>query len=200
VPMRRSLIVNEVNSKSFARITTAAIGAAGVVGAHSLAYRLAHATDAGYDHALESAGHGYWDIAVFLGLAGLIIGIGVEIVLGGRRTGPRGASHTWLRLFVLQAMTFATLESLERAVQGTEELTLLFQEPAFWLAFPLLALTAAVGCVLLSLARKAGQSLARRRPPVERRNAVRIRPLFFRVVSHVFVSAKRERAPPPYPV
>jgi hypothetical protein len=200
VPMRRSLIVNEVNSKSFARITTAAIGAAGVVGAHSLAYRLAHATDAGYDHALESAGHGYWDIAVFLGLAGLIIGIGVEIVLGGRRTGPRGASHTWLRLFALQAMTFATLESLERAVQGAGELTLLFQERAFWLAFPLLALTAAVGCVLLALARKAGQSLARRRPPVERRIALRIRPLLFRVVSHVFVSATRERAPPPYPV
>jgi hypothetical protein len=198
--MRRSLIVNEVNSKSVARITTAAIGAAGVVGAHSLAYRLAHASHAGYDHALESAGHGYWDIAVFLALAGLIIGIGVEMVFGGRRTGRRGASHTWLRLFALQGMTFATLESLERAVQGTEELTILFQEPAFWLAFPLLALTAAIGCVLLALARKAGESLARRRPPVERRIAWRVRPPHFRVVSHAFVSATRQRAPPPYPV
>jgi hypothetical protein len=200
--MRRSRIVTEVNSNSFARITTAAIGATGVVGAHTLAYRLAHTTYAGHDHALASAGHGYWDLAVLLALAGLIIGIGVEMVIGGRQTPPRRAPLTWLRLFALQGLTFASLELLERAVQGTGQLMLLFQEPAFWLAFPLLALTAAAGCVLLVLARKAGETLARRRrvPPIERRLALRIQPPSVRVISHVIVSTRRERAPPPSPV
>jgi hypothetical protein len=194
--------VTEVNSNSFARITTAAIGAAGVVGAHALAYRIAHATHASHDHALESAGHGYWDLAVLLALACLIIGIGVEMVFGGRQTLPRRAPLTWLRLFALQGLTFAALESLERAVQGNGQLMLLFQEPAFWMAFPLLALTAAAGCVLLVLARKAGQTLARRRrgPRVGRRLALRISPRSVRVNSHVFVSTTRERAPPLSPV
>jgi hypothetical protein len=200
--MRRSRIVTEVNSNSFARITTAAIGAAGVVGAHALAYRLAHATPAGHDHALESAGHGYWDLAVLLALACLFIGVGVEMVFGGRQAPPRRASLTWLRLFALQGLTFASLESLERAVQGTGQLLLLFQEPAFWLAFPLLALTAAAGCVLLVLARKAGETLARSRrgPSVGRRLALRISPPSVRVISHVLVSTTRKRAPPLCPV
>jgi hypothetical protein len=200
--MRRSRIVTEVNSNSFARITTVAIGAAGVVGAHALAYRLAHATHASHDHALESAGHGYWDLAVLLALACLIIGIGVEMVFGGRQIQPRRAPLTWLRLFALQGLTFASLESLERAIQGSGQLMLLFQEPAFWLAFPLLALTAAAGCVLLVLARKAGETLARRRRGlrVGRRFALRISPRSVRVLSHVLVSTARERAPPLCPV
>ena len=108
-----------MNSNGFARITTAAIGAAGVVGAHSLAYRLAHSSHGGHDHALESAGHGYWDLAILLGVAALIIGIGVEIAFGGRQTHPqRPPLSTWLRLFALQGLTFASLESLERAIQG----------------------------------------------------------------------------------
>ena len=192
-----------MNSNGFARIATVGIGAAGVVGAHSLAYRLAHGSHASHDHALESAGHGYWDLAILLGVAALVIGVGVEIVFGGRQTPPRRAPLlTWFRLFALQGLTFASLESLERAVQGTEQLTLLFQEPAFWLAFPLLALTAAVGCVLLVVARKAGQSLARRRrgPLAERRPALRIRPLSVRVISRAIVLITRERAPPPIPV
>ena len=87
--------MTEVNSNSFARITTAAIGAAGVVGAHALAYRLAHATPAGHDRALESAGHGYWDLAVLLALACLIIGIGVEMVFGGRQAQLPGHVTAW---------------------------------------------------------------------------------------------------------
>jgi len=174
-----------------------------VVGAHSLAYRLAHASQASHDHALESAGHGYWDLAILLGVAALVIGVGVEIVFGGRQTQPRRSPLlTWSRLFALQGLTFASLESLERAVQGADQLAPLFQEPAFWLAFPLLALTAAVGCVLLVVARKAGETLARRRrgSRVERRIELRIRPLSVRVVSYAFVSITRERAPPPFPV
>jgi hypothetical protein len=189
-----------VNSNSFARSTTAAIGAAGVVGAHSLAYRLAHESRASHDHALESAGHGYWDLAILLGAAALIIGVGVEIVFGGRQTQPRRAPLlTWFRLFALQGLTFASLESLERTVQGAGQLALLFQEPAFWLAFPLLALTAAVGCVLLVVARKAGETLARRRRGLraERRLELRIHPSSVRVISRAIVSITRERAPPP---
>lgn len=191
-----------MNSNGFARIATAAIGAAGVVGAHTLAYRLAHASHASHDHALESTGHGYWDLAVLLGLAALIIGIGVEMVFGGGQPKRRRAPlFTWLRLFALQGLTFATLESLERAVQGPEQLTLLFQEPAFWLAFPLLVLTAAAGCVLLVLARKAGELARRRRPPHgERRLTLRMRPHSVQVISHVLVAMSRERAPPPSPV
>ena len=192
-----------MNSNDFARITTAAIGTAGVVGAHSLAYRLAHASHLSHDHALESAGHGYWDLAILLGVAALIIGVGVEIVFGGRQTQPRRAPLlTWFRLFALQGLTFASLESLERAVQGAGQLALLFQEPAFWLAFPLLALTAAVGCVLLLVARKAGETFARRRrgPRVEQRLELRIRPVSDRVISRSIVSITRERAPPPSPV
>jgi hypothetical protein len=201
--MTRSHIVSDVNINSFARITTAAIGAAGVVGAHSLAYRLAHASQGSHDHALESAGHGYWDLAILLGVAALIIGIGVEMAFGGRQTHPpRSPLSTWLRLFALQGLTFASLESLERAIQGGGQLGLLFQEPAFWLAFPLLALTAAVGCVLLVLARKAGETLARRRraPRIERQLVLRIRPSSPSVISQVIVSITRERAPPPIPV
>jgi len=192
-----------VNSNGFARIATAAIGAAGVVGAHTLAYRLAHASHASHDHALQSTGHGYWDLAILLGLAALIIGIGVEMVFGGGQPKRRRAAlFTWFRLFALQGLTFATLESLERAVQGPEQLTLLFQEPAFWLAFPLLVLTAAAGCVLLVLARKAGETLARRRRPLqrERRLTLRMRPHSVQVISHVLVAMSRERAPPPSPV
>jgi len=192
-----------VNSNGFARITAAAIGAAGVVGAHSLAYRLAHTSHVSHDHALESAGHGYWDLAILLGIAALIIGIGVEMAFGGRQTQPqRLPLSTWLRLFALQGMTFASLESLERAIQGGGQLRLLFQEPAFWLAFPSLMLTAAVGCVLLVLARKAGEKLARRRraPRIERRLVLRIQPPSAPVISHIVVSVTRERAPPPTPV
>lgn len=185
-----------MNSNGFARIATAAIGVAGVVGAHTLAYRLAHASHASHDHALESTGHGYWDLALLLGLAALVIGIGVEMAFGRRRSRPGRAGLTWLRLFALQGLTFASLESLERAVQGPEQLSLLFQEPAFWLAFPLLALTAAVGCVLLILARKAGATLARRRPLPERRAALRLRAYSVKVISHALVSMSRERAPP----
>lgn len=191
-----------MNSNGFARIATVAIGAAGVVGAHTFAYRLAHASRASHDHALESAGHGYWDLAILLGLAALIIGVGVEMVFGGRRPKPRRALFTWLRLFALQGLTFAVLESLERLVKGPEQLTLLFHEPAFWLAFPLLVLTAAAGCVLLVLARKAGETLARRRRPLqgERRLTLRLRPHSVQVISHVLVAMSRERAPPPRPV
>jgi len=192
-----------VNSNGFARLTTAAIGAAGVVGAHSLAYRLAHSSHGGHDHALESAGHGYWDLAILLGVAALIIGIGVEIAFGDRQTHPqRPPLSTWLQLFALQGLTFASLESLERAIQGGGQLRLLFQEPAFWLAFPLLVLTAAVGCVLLLLARKAGETLARRRraPRIERRLVLRIRPSSAPVISQTIVSITRERAPPLTPV
>ena len=192
-----------MNSNGFARIATAAIGAAGVVGAHSLAYRLAHSSHGGHDHALESAGHGYWDLAILLGVAALIIGIGVEIAFGGRQTHPeRPPLSTWLRLFALQGLTFASLESLERAIQGGAQLRLLFQEPAFWLAFPLLVLTAAVGCVLLLLARKAGETLARRRRAlrIERRLVLRIRPSSAPVISQIIVSITRERAPPLTPV
>ncbi|MGH2773830.1 MAG: hypothetical protein ACRDJT_00160 [Actinomycetota bacterium] len=191
-----------MNSNGFARITTAAIGAAGVVGAHTLAYRLAHASDASHQHALESTGHGYWDLAVLLGLAALIIGIGVEMAFGGGAKRRRAPLLTWLRLFALQGLTFAFLESLERAVQGPDQLTLLFQEPAFWLAFPLLALTAAAGCVLLVLARKAGETLARRRRPLqgERRFTLRMRPQSVQVISHALVAISRGRAPPTSPV
>ena len=138
-----------------------------------------------------------------LGLAALIIGVGVEMVFGGgqpQRT--RAPLFTWLRLFMLQGLTFASLESLERAVQGPEQLTLLFQEPAFWLAFPLLVLTAAAGSVLLVLARKAGATLARRRRPLqgEQRITLRMRPHSAQVISHVLVAMSRERAPPPSPV
>ena len=191
-----------MNSNGFARIASAAIGAAGVVGAHTLAYRLAHASQASHDHALESTGHGYWDLAILLGLAALIIGIGVEMAFGGRRAQPRRAPGlTWLRLFALQGLTFASLESFERAVQGPEQLMLLFQEPAFWLAFPLLLLTAAAGCVLLVLARRAGETLARRRlPPEGKRRLVYLRPHSVQVISHVLVAMSRERAPPLSPV
>ncbi len=192
-----------MNSNGFARITTAAIGAAGVVGAHSLAYRLAHTSHGSHDHASESAGHGYWDLAILLGIAALIIGIGVEMAFGGRQAQPRRLPlSTWLRLFALQGLTFASLESLERAIQGGGQLGLLFQEPAFWLAFPFLMLTAAVGCVLLVLARKAGEKLARRRraPRIERRLVLRIQPPSAPVISHIVVSVTRERAPPPTPV
>ncbi|MPZ93255.1 MAG: hypothetical protein GEU68_16870 [Actinobacteria bacterium] len=191
-----------MNSNGFARIATVAIGAAGVVGAHTFAYRLAHASRASHDHALESTGHGYWDLAILLGLAALIIGVGVEMVFGGGRSKPRRALFTWLRLFALQGLTFAVLESLERLVQGPEQLTLLFHEPAFWLAFPLLVLTAAAGCVLLVLARKAGETLARRRRPLrgERRLTLRMRSHSVQVISHVLVAMSRERAPPPRPV
>ncbi len=192
-----------MNSNGFARIATVTIGAAGVVGAHTLAYRLAHASHASHDHALESTGHGYWDLAILLGLAALVIGIGVEMVFGGGQLKRRRAPlFTWLRLFALQGLTFASLESLERVVQGPEQLSLLLQEPAFWLAFPILVLTAAVGCVLLVLARKAGDSLARRRRPLEgeRRVTLRMRPHSVQVISHVLVSITRERAPPLSPV
>jgi hypothetical protein len=183
-------------------MTTAAIGAAGVVGAHSLAYRLAHATQASHDHALDSAGHGYWDLAVLLALAALIIGVGVEMAFGRREAAQRRAPLTWIRLFALQGLTFACLESFERALQGGEELTLLFEEPAFWLAFPMIALSAAAGCILLVIARKAGETLGRRRrgPAVGRRLALRISARSAQVISHVFVSTTRERAPPLSPV
>jgi hypothetical protein len=191
-----------VNSNGFARIATVAIGAAGVVGAHTFAYRLAHASRASHDHALESTGHAYWDLAILLGLAALIIGVGVEMVFGGGRPKPGRVLFTWLRLFALQGLTFAVLESLERLVKGPEQLTLLFHEPAFWLAFPLLVLTAAAGCVLLVLARKAGETLARRRRPLqgERRLTLRMQSHSVQVISHVLVAMPRERAPPPRPV
>ena len=192
-----------MNSNGFARIATAAIGTAGVVGAHTLAYRLAHASHASHDHALESTGHGYWDLAILLGLAALIIGIGVEMAFGGGRPLRRSAPLlTWLRLFALQGLTFASLESLERAVQGPEQLTLLFQESAFWLAFPILVLTAAAGCLLLVLARKAGEKIARLRRPAQenRRRALRVGPHSVQVISHVLVAMSRERAPPYSPV
>ncbi|MGH2697771.1 MAG: hypothetical protein ACRDJL_01050 [Actinomycetota bacterium] len=191
-----------MNSNGFARLATAAIGAAGVVGSHTLAYRLAHAPPAGQHHPLESSSHGYWDLALLLGLAGLIVGIGVEMAFGSRRSdSPRPPFFTWLRLFVIQGLAFAALESLERAVQGPEQLSLLFQERAFWLAFPLLFLTAALGCALLILARRAGATLARRRRPVaEQPVALRLQPHSVRVMSHVLVSITRERGPPPSPV
>jgi len=187
-----------VNSNGFARIATVAVGAAGVVGAHTLAYRLAHASSASHDHALESAGHGYWDLAVLLGLAALVIGVGVEMVFGPRRAEPRRTPvATWVRLFALQGLTFAALETLERALQGPEQLTRLLQEPAFWLAFPLLVLTAALGCVLLLVARKAGETLARHRRFRPARSAtLRIRAHSVQAISHVLVSITRERAPP----
>ena len=188
-----------MNSNGVARIATAAVGAAGVVGAHTLAYRLAHASHASHDHALKSAGHGYWDLAILLGLAALIIGVGVEMAFGGRRAQPRRTpGSTWIRLFALQGLTFAALETLERALQGPEQLTRLLQEPAFWLAFPLLVLTAALGCVLLLVARKAGETLARHRsfPRPARSGTLRVRLQSVQVISHVLVSITRERAPP----
>jgi hypothetical protein len=190
-----------VNSNAFARLATAAIGAAGVVGSHTLAYRLAH-SHASHDHALEASGHGYWDLALLLGVAALIIGLGVEMVFGSRRSeARRPAGFTWLRLFALQGLTFAALESIERAVQGPEQLSLLFREPAFWLAFPLLVVTAALGCILMVLARRAGATLARRRRLLaEPRAALRIQPPPLRAISQVLVSITRERGPPLSPV
>ncbi|MGH2750933.1 MAG: hypothetical protein ACRDK3_08695 [Actinomycetota bacterium] len=182
-----------------ARIATVAISAAGVVGAHALAYRWAYADDAVRAHVLEASGHGYWDLAVLMGVAGFVLAVGVEMAFGRRRAEPPlSVLSAWGRLVALQASTFAVLELSERAVRA-QELTLLLHEPAVLPALPLLAITAALGCAVLMLARRAGAIIARLRgaPREARRVVLRIEAHDVPVISHPGLSYAHERAPPP---
>ena len=189
------------SNQGLARGATTAISAAGVVAAHVLAYRLAHSQNEVRAHVLESSGHGYWDVAVLLALAGVVIAIGMQVAFGRRAgAGASSATATWGRLMGIQALTFVALESIERAVEGPQQLLLLLGEPAFWLALPLLMVTAALGVVVLRVASWAGAALtsrARWHAPA-RKAALIVVPRSVRVISRIGIANTHERAPPAF--
>ena len=131
-----------------------------------------------------------------MAMAAIVVGIGVQICFG--RTSNVPTRRSWGHLLAIQGLTFVALELVERAVQAPEQLGLLVSEPAFWLALPLLALTAAIGAVILSLAAKTGAVLARRTMArsVARGVIGRLCPRDFEIPSFAAFDESLERAPP----
>lgn len=108
-------------------VTVLGLGAAGLVGGHSLGYALSVPDDVHRTALLDATGHGYLPsaakLAIVLGIAAVVAG-----VMSGYVHRPRTRALTWRclawRMSLLQCAGFVALEVIERAMASASLTTL----------------------------------------------------------------------------
>jgi hypothetical protein len=134
----------------------ATVALAGVVVAHALDFVVIYGGDAEREHGLVSTGHGYWPIAVLVGLLTGLVTLGWAAGRGGVRglAGPTLAVHQrpvlgdGTRLAAAQVILFTALEVIERATAGTAAGALL-RSPEFVVGVVLQVAVAALATLVL---------------------------------------------------
>ena len=126
-----------------------------MLGSHWLAYLLAAPDGHARAHLLEMTGHGYWPIAIALGIAGFAAGLFgvVARTLGGdpalTSSKARLFASAFPRTLALQVGGFAALEILERVLVGHSIGLTTLLEPTFVIGLALQLLAALVTALLL---------------------------------------------------
>ena len=146
----------------------------------------------GAEH-LHDTGHGYWPVAVALGIAAALVAL-VAVAWNGWR-GSAAAVPRVLRLGGLQAVAFTVLELTERAAVGLWPLDAL-ASPEFVVGLLLQFVVAAVTVVLLRGVERVAAAVA---PRTRRRRSTRPSWTVSRAWigrGHVAPRQGRPRAPP----
>jgi hypothetical protein len=154
---------------------TASIGglaAAGIVGAHEIAFRIATPDPHERLEQLQETGHAYWSLIVGVSVAFFVAAVVLHL-LRTWDSGDRGG-FTWgslaFRLTLAQVSSFFVLESLERTF-SSHNFSVPIIEPVFLIGLVLQAAVAVVGALLLIMLSRAVVAIARtlrKRRPVRR--------------------------------
>lgn len=177
-------VTDNVPPRRAAWLVTLPLAAAGLLGAHELAYRLASPVPAGpatghqghdHTHHLAETGHGYLAAlpAILAVCAGLLVaGLLVRVIARGRDAGARPST---LPFGLLAPLAFVLQEHLERWVQtgvfpagAALEATFVM---GLVLTLPVGLAACALARVLLGAADRLGAALAAPPPPLPHRTA-----------------------------
>lgn len=144
-----------------------AAAASGVVGGHWLAYALTVPQSARRGEVLSATGHGYLRVAGVTALVLVLLALGSAVMCAldagsNPARSPRTAHirRLFLRLWLLQSVTFAGVEVAERLVAGAPLRDNLLDR-VLVVGLILQALVAVVGGVLLHVLHRAAAGLAR---------------------------------------
>ena len=153
-------------SRGLRRFPVFAVAAAGVLIGHWLTYALLIAQPARREAVLSATGHGYLRLASVTVLVLILLALGSALMCAlDARSDPAGASRAgrirrlFPRLWLLQGLTFAGVEVVERLVAGAPLGVLLGR--VLLVGLLVQALAAVVGAVLLRMLHRAAASLAR---------------------------------------
>ena len=153
-------------SRGLRRFPVFAVAAAGVLIGHWLTYALLLAQPARREAVLSATGHGYLRLASVTVLVLILLALGSAVMCAlGAGSDPAGASRAgrirrlFPRLWLLQGLTFAGVEVVERLIAGAPLGVLLGR--VLLVGLLVQALAAAVGAVLLHALHRAAASLAR---------------------------------------
>ena len=153
-------------SRGLRRFPVFAVAAAGVLVGHWLTYALLLAQPARREAVLSATGHGYLRLASVTVLVLILLALGSAVMCAlGAGSDPAGASRAgrirrlFPRLWLLQGLTFAGVEVVERLIAGAPLGVLLGR--VLLVGLLVQALAAAVGAVLLHALHRAAASLAR---------------------------------------
>jgi hypothetical protein len=185
----------------------ATVAIAGVVVAHALDFVVVYGGDAEREHQLASTGHGYWPIALFVGMITGLGAIGWALGRGGVRgladvaiaRRSRSIIRDVIRLATIQVILFTGLELLERLAAGAA-LGAFLRSPELVVGIVLQGAMAAIAVVVLRALECLSEKVVRTAivPPGRRcRRGPRIlsaRPEFSALAP---VVALRPRGPPP---
>ena len=153
-------------SRGLRRFPVFAVAAAGVLVGHWLTYALLLAQPARREAVLSATGHGYLRLASVTVLVLILLALGSAVMCAlDAGSDPAGASRAgrirrlFPRLWLLQGLTFAGVEVVERLIAGAPLGVLLGR--VLLVGLLVQALAAAVGAALLHALHRAAASLAR---------------------------------------
>ncbi len=181
----------------------ALFAAAGLVGAHVLAYLIALPDQAVRAALLSASGHGYFSAATVVAVVAAIFGSFAAAAIGLRRQQSASRALRWrytaVRIALVQTAAFAVLEIAERAAAGVSPALIGPRLAVIGVVVQVVVAWLAAG-VLLAICRVA--ALARRvfagRPERVRHHDRRIPDLFdWSLPRLAFAGSFDSRAPPP---
>ena len=148
----------------FGGLVVPGVAAAGVLLGHWLTYLILDPNAHARTEALASSGHGYWSVAVRIGIALSLAALWLVAVrtARGRRAGrSRTESFAWtyVRLAGAQAVAFAVMELVER-VAAHQSLATLVQGGLLPLGMAVQVLIAAAGTLVLVWFARAAERVA----------------------------------------
>jgi hypothetical protein len=154
-------------SRGLRRFPVFAVAAAGVLIGHWLTYALLLAQPARREAVLSATGHGYLRLASVTVLVLILLALGSAVMCAmDARSDPAGALRAgrvrrlFPRLWLLQGLTFAGVEVVERLVAGAPLGDVLLGR-VLLVGLLVQALAAVVGAALLHVLHRAAAGLAR---------------------------------------
>jgi hypothetical protein len=180
----------------------AASAAAGLVGAHALAYVVALPDPAVRSLVLRATGHAYFSAAVVVAVVAAIFGCAAAAALGVRNDNARLTlrSAAW-RVVGAQATAFALLEVAERAAVNVAPLSIGARLAIIGLVVQAVVgfAAAAIVVAVCRVARAARRALTGRRAWPARRWAAVVASFDSRPLERAFANGLGARAPPATP-